>query len=260
MEAEGGTMSAEATNWVWKHSEASGSDRLVLLALADFCNEKAECYASYGTLVKKTRLAEKTVYRALKSLQSAGEVEQLKQGDFGQAGRSASEWRLPKIQGCQIDQHVKLTPLGNAKGVRLTPSGCQIDLSTIHNNTDNNNSSPPARPQLTVIKQSNSLLSLDSENKSQRKREDVLGKGLTDAEWIARLGEQNPGIDMPVLFDRCLAWCRDKSKVASRRQFMAFVRNAQKDVPMVVAPPVANTAGQSAWERELAEIRRAVGA
>ena len=54
-------MSAEATNWVWKHSEASGSDRLVLLALADFCNEKAQCYASYGTLVKKTRLGQKTV-------------------------------------------------------------------------------------------------------------------------------------------------------------------------------------------------------
>ena len=69
-------MSAEATNWVWKHSQSAGSDRLVLLALADFCNEKAECYASYGTLVRKTRLGQKTVYRCLKSLQSAGEVEE----------------------------------------------------------------------------------------------------------------------------------------------------------------------------------------
>jgi hypothetical protein len=83
---------------------------------------------------------------------------------------------------------------------------------------------------------------------------------LTDEQWLRGLGQQNPGIDIPVLFDRCLVWCRDKGKVASRRQFMAFVRNAQKDVPMVVAPaPPANTAGQSAWERELAEIRMAVG-
>jgi hypothetical protein len=188
-------MSAEATNWVWKHSQAAGSDRLVLLALADFCNEKAECYASYGTLVKKTRLGQKTVYRCLKSLQSAGEVEQIKQGEFGQSGHLASEWRLPKIQACQTDQHVKLTPLREDKHVKLTPLACQIDLSTIHNNTDNNNSSPTARPQtpqLTVIKQSNSLPSLDSEIKMVRKREDVLGKGLTDEQWLRWLGEKNP--------------------------------------------------------------------
>jgi hypothetical protein len=263
MEAEGGTMSAEATNWVWKHSQAAGSDRLVLLALADFCNEKAECYASYGTLVKKTRLGEKTVYRSLKSLQSAGEVEQIKQGEFGQSGHLASEWRLPKIQACQTDQHVKLTPLREDKHVKLTPLACQIDLSTIHNNTDNNNSSPTARPQtpqLTVIKQSNSLPSLDSEIKMVRKREDVLGKGLTDEQWLRWLGEKNPNIDIPVLFDRCLAWCKEKGKVASRRQFMAFVRNAQKDVPMAPITRPSAPSGQSAFERELAEIRRAVGA
>jgi hypothetical protein len=263
VEAEGITMSAEATNWVWKHSEASGSDRLVLLALADFCNEKAQCYASYGTLVKKTRLGQKTVYRSLKSLQSMGEVDQIKQGEFGQTGHLASEWRLPKIQACQTDQHVKLTPLRDDKHVKLTPLACQIDLSTIHNNTDNNNRATTANPQppeLTVIQQPNSLPPLDSPKVSQRKREDVLGKGLTDEQWLRGLGQQNPGIDIPVLFDRCLVWCRDKGKVASRRQFMAFVRNAQKDVPMVVAPaPPANTAGQSAWERELAEIRMAVG-
>jgi len=255
-------MSAEATNWVWKHSEAAGSDRLVLLALADFCNETAECYASYGTLVKKTRLGQKTVYRSLKSLQSAGEVEQIKQGEFGDGGQVANEWKLPKIHIGQNDLVVNLTNRPEPLLVKLTNTIGQNDQSTIHNNTDNNSSSPTARPQtpqLTVIKQSNSPPSLDSEIKLVRKREGVLGKGLTDEQWLRRLGEKNPNIDILVLFDRCLAWCKEKGKVASRRQFMAFVRNAQRDVPMAPIALPSVPSGQSAFERELAEIRRAVG-
>ena len=239
-------MSAEATNWVWKHSEAAGSDRLVLLALADFCNEKAQCYASYGTLVKKTKLSPATIYRSLKSLRDMGEIVQLTQGVLGNGGEEASEWHLPKCQ--------------NEVTFNLNATSIQSELSTIHNNTDNNSSSPTARPQtpkLTVVKQSNSLPSGKPKNTSQRKREDVLGKGLTDEEWMARLATQNPHIDIPALFDRCLGWCREKGKVASRRQFMAFVRNAKEDRPMQVSKP--QPVGQSAWDRELAEIRRAAG-
>lgn len=239
-------MSAEATNWVWKHSEAAGSDRLVLLALADFCNEKAECYASYGTLVKKTRLSPATIYRSLKSLRDMGEIVQLTQGALGNGGEDASEWHLPKCQ--------------NEVTFNLNATSIQSELSTIHNNTDNNSSSPTARPQppkLTVVKQSNSQPSGIGKPKSQRKREDVLGKGLSDDEWMARLATQYPHIDIPALFDRCLGWCREKGKVASRRQFMAFVRNAKEDRPMQVSKP--QPVGQSAWDRELAEIRRAAG-
>ena len=239
-------MSAEATNWVWKHSEAAGSDRLVLLALADFCNEKAECYASYGTLVKKTRLGEKTVYRSLKSLQDMGEIEQLKQGGFANGGKVSSEWKLPR---CQSDVDVK-----------LTSTRCQIDIPTIHNNTNTIRTSPSAqspKPQLTVVKESNSHPSGKTEKTSQTKREDVLGKGLTDEGWLNRLASEHAHIDIPALFDRCLVWCRERGKIASRRQFMAFVRNAKPERPMQIAKPLP--AGQSAWDRELAEIRKAVG-
>jgi hypothetical protein len=40
---------------------------------------------------------------------------------------------------------------------------------------------------------------------------------------------------------------------------MAFVRNAQKDVPMAFVRRPSAHSGQSAFERELAEIRMAVG-
>jgi len=242
-------MSAEATNWVWKHSEASGSDRLVLLALADFCNEKAECYASYAVLAKKTKLGIKTIYRSFRSLMASGELQQISQGDFGAGSRDANEWKLPKIHNGQNDNMVNLTTVNG-----------QTDQSTIHNNTNTIGASPSARPQppqLTVVKESNSLPSGKAEKTSQPKREDVLGKGLTDEEWLNRLASEHAHIDIPALFDRCLVWCRERGKIASRRQFMAFVRNAKAERPMQIAKPLP--AGQSAWDRELAEIRKAVG-
>lgn len=244
-------MSAEATNWVWKHSEASGSDRLVLLALADFCNEKAECYASYAVLAKKTKLGIKTIYRSFRSLMDSGELQQISRGDFGTGSRNANEWKLPKIHNGQNDNMVKLT----------TDNG-QIDQSTIHNNTYTIGTSPSAqspKPQLAIVKESNSLPSGIGKRTSQPKREDVLGKGLTDEEWMGKLSVEYPRIDIPALFDRCVVWCRERGKVASRHQFMAFVRNAKAERPMQISKPVAVSAGQSAWDRELAEIRRAAG-
>ena len=40
---------------------------------------------------------------------------------------------------------------------------------------------------------------------------------------------------------------------------MAFVRNAKDERPMQVKKAVAGNVAQSAWDRELAEIRRVAG-
>lgn len=247
-------MSAKATNWVWEASESTGSDRLVLLALADFCNESAECYASYGKLIEKTRLGRMTIHRSLKRLQEIGELEMVAQGDVGMGSREANTWRLPKIIKYQSDTCAQST------SINLIPVKYQSDTTTIHNNTSTIGTAPTASsptPQLTVLKEPNSQPSGIGKPKSPRKREGSLGAGLSDDEWMARLAVQYPHIDIPALFDRCLGWCREKGKVASRRQFMAFVRNAKEDRPMQVSKP--QPVGQSAWDRELAEIRRAAG-
>lgn len=248
-------MSAKATNWVWEASESTGSDRLVLLALADFCNESAECYASYGKLIEKTRLGRMTIHRSLKRLQEIGELEMVSQGDVGMGSREANTWRLPKMHKYQSDTCAQST------SINLIPVKYQSDTTTIHNNTSTIGTTPAAPsqpPELTLVKEPNSHPSLKPKRTSQRKREDVLGKGLSDDEWLARLAVEYPHINIPALFDRCLGWCREKGKVASRRQFMAFVRNAKEDRPMQVSKP-QQVVGQSAWDRELAEIRRAAG-
>ena len=259
-------MSVKATSWVWYECDVAGPDRMVLLALADFADESGHCFGSWTTLEHKTRLSRRTIARSLTRLEKDGHLAKV-HGAQTVGGRNlATIWKLPvggnvteSLGGCHADTR------GN---VTLTPGWCHADTPTNSNVKETSSietppSAPPMLaqpPQLTVIKQSNSLPSLDSEIKMVRKREDVLGKGLTDEQWLRWLGEKNPNIDIPVLFDRCLAWCKDKSKVASRRQFMAFVRNAQKDVPMAPITRPSAPSGQSAFERELAEIRMAVGA
>ena len=257
-------MSVKATSWVWQESKSEGADRLVLLALADFADEAGRCFGSWGTLEGKTRLSRSTIVRSLRRLEASGDLSKVEESRVVGSRNLATVWQLP-IGGVSSGHrcHSDTTP-----GVIVTPPRCQDDTPTCINTHETSSieptpSAPPTLaqpPQLTVIKESNSLPSLDSEVRLVRKREDVLGKGLTDEDWLRWLGEKNPNIDIPALFDRCLAWCKDKSKVASRRQFMAFVRNAQKDVPMAVVRRPSAPSGQSAFERELAEIRMAVGA
>lgn len=72
--------------WVWDHSSAKGTDRLVLLAIADnAADDGGNAYPSMRRLVAKTQLDERTVQRALKRLVLLGELSiRYGAGDHGQ--------------------------------------------------------------------------------------------------------------------------------------------------------------------------------
>lgn len=68
-------MSVQATSWVWEHSQAEGTTLLVLLAVADAANKQGRrSCQSVATVAAMTRVSERTVQRALKSLQESGEL------------------------------------------------------------------------------------------------------------------------------------------------------------------------------------------
>ncbi|RKQ36233.1 helix-turn-helix domain-containing protein [Kocuria tytonis] len=69
-------MSVQATTWVWEHSQAEGSTRLVLLAIADAANrEGARSFQSAETLASMCKMSSRTVRRQIKILQDLGEIE-----------------------------------------------------------------------------------------------------------------------------------------------------------------------------------------
>lgn len=68
-------MSVKAMSWVWEHSRAKGSARLVLLALADHAgHDGGDAYPSVRRLAERCGVSERTVQDALKTLAELGEL------------------------------------------------------------------------------------------------------------------------------------------------------------------------------------------
>lgn len=67
-------MSIKCMTAVWEHSKATGTSRLVILALADIANEAGYCWPSLTTLQKKCAAARQTVLNCLERLEQLGEL------------------------------------------------------------------------------------------------------------------------------------------------------------------------------------------
>lgn len=112
-------MSVAATNFVWYASPVEGSDRLVLLALADFADEDGNCFGSWGKLEQKTRLCRATVANSIKRLRRDGHLVLVEKGHRKLAGdgAEASIWRIPGVS----EMGLKLRPVQD-----LDPSGLKF--------------------------------------------------------------------------------------------------------------------------------------
>jgi hypothetical protein len=76
-------MSVRVLTWVWDHSASQGTDRLVLLALADSADDSGSCWPSMLTLARKARVSERTVRRSVRTLEQMGEVSSVMGGGTG---------------------------------------------------------------------------------------------------------------------------------------------------------------------------------
>jgi DNA-binding transcriptional ArsR family regulator len=96
-------VSIRVTVDVWEHSRAAGNELLVLLRLADAANEESrEAWPSVGNIAARTKLSERTVQRALRSLAEAGEIEVVEEGGRSSRGYRATVYRVLCQQGRQV--------------------------------------------------------------------------------------------------------------------------------------------------------------
>ncbi|HEX8090334.1 MAG TPA: helix-turn-helix domain-containing protein [Blastocatellia bacterium] len=79
-------MSIEAMNRVWKQSRSKGSDLLLMLALANYANDKDFCWPGLDSLTERTRMSKRNTQRSLIRLEEAGEIYRVKH--FGRGKRS----------------------------------------------------------------------------------------------------------------------------------------------------------------------------
>jgi len=61
--------------WVWEHSPVGGSERLVLLAIADCADDEGRnAWPSVATLARKCRVDARTVQRIIRRLAAGGHL------------------------------------------------------------------------------------------------------------------------------------------------------------------------------------------
>lgn len=67
-------MSIKVMSWVWEHGPASASERLVLLALADFCDDQGVCFPSMVRIAAKACITERGAQKILRRMEEEGLV------------------------------------------------------------------------------------------------------------------------------------------------------------------------------------------
>lgn len=119
-------MGLRTMSWAFQESEAIGSERLVMLSLADSANEEdGLAWPSIALLQRKTNLSESTVRRALQSLCDLGELRNLGRVKHSRMGAMRAD-RCPNVyEMTGYLRGINLTPRRPPRGVKTDPTGCQ---------------------------------------------------------------------------------------------------------------------------------------
>ncbi len=68
-------MSIEVSNFYWDRcAGVKGSERLVILALADYCNESGWCFPSVAELARRCQLSDRGTQKILARLAAGGHI------------------------------------------------------------------------------------------------------------------------------------------------------------------------------------------
>jgi hypothetical protein len=109
-------MSIRVMTDVWAHADCSGSELLVLLALADFSDDHGEnIYPSMQTLARKSRLSESQARRVVQNLVKKGLLEIVEAGGWDRGRNRSNAYRillenLNTEGGVNLKGGSKLTP------------------------------------------------------------------------------------------------------------------------------------------------------
>lgn len=110
-------MSVRTMARVWAESKHSGSDLLMLLAIADFSDDEGNAYPAVGTLATKCRMSSRNANYVLTSLQQSKELRVIK----GSGPRGTNRYRIV-LDGVKAAAPLKSSaPLQPASVVGCSP-------------------------------------------------------------------------------------------------------------------------------------------
>lgn len=116
-------MSLDALNAVWKHSEQSGAQLLLLLAIADNANDDGFAFPSYKYLAAKSRMSKRTVQRAVSRLLDTDELSLNSSGTWGTSNVYAVNLAVLRAKPNRISQVDTSRPPGQVATQVVNPDG-----------------------------------------------------------------------------------------------------------------------------------------
>jgi hypothetical protein len=135
-------MSIHLTSAVWKHSRQKKSGGLlVLLAIADYANERGIAWPAVSTLARKARMSPRNVQRWLRCLERDGELKVLR--NQGKCGANIYQIYLPVGNPAEGDDHVT----GDTCGAKpVTQVSSTTDVGVIQSVSESSIQQTPVVP------------------------------------------------------------------------------------------------------------------
>jgi hypothetical protein len=132
-------MSNKLMSQIWSGAHVEGSSLLVLLALADFANDKDICWPSLPTLAQRARISERQAQRLVQKLADDGHIEIMATGN---GRRHSARYKvtpkvdiamspLPEIKDDKLStfENGKGDNLSSFDGERVTSSALKVDIA-----------------------------------------------------------------------------------------------------------------------------------
>lgn len=119
-------MSIKCMNYVWEQSQTKGADRLMLLAIADSCNDDGEWAPGVARLAEKCGVTDRAAQYTLRRLEDQGELAVLAGEGFPTKNGRTNKYVMKRYREAQSIAGVKpVAPLINNGVKPIAPLGPQ---------------------------------------------------------------------------------------------------------------------------------------
>ena len=135
-------MSIEIMTAVWASSQAKGRALLLMLALADYADEKGMSYPSVSTLAKKSRMSERSVQVMLRILVDMGELAV----ELGGGAHRSSHYRILAQKGAGS------APVQGLRGAEIDQKGADLGRKRVQTSAPDPSLDPLEDPSVAAAR------------------------------------------------------------------------------------------------------------
>jgi len=244
----------EVFKWVWDECPAKNGDKLILLAIALFCNAKGDGWVAPEMLQAKTGMTRRNIARCIDKCVAKGWLEITQEQTVINGRRFARHYRIPVKSDnlSDVGQFVQDSDNLSKKSDNLSP----------HNNTIITSLTGTLAPVASQPSLPSSSAPLNSAPKKRKPRKaaphPTLRPDLDDQAWFRHLSTlpEYAHVKIAEEYGRCRTWCRNKGVGAvSRRRFVNWLGKVEKPL----GEPVVQLATRSKADDYYDALEKRVG-